>query len=191
MMLKTLVRLATMLFAVLVLSLPALAQLFGPAVTVANVNLRNGPGTNHAVIRVVRSGEEVTIVRCERNWCLVNAGRETGWLSQSYVMRVIAPPPAPPPSMPWPDFDFDMGPARACFYDRPNFRGDSFCLRPGNGNGDLGNWRNRIASVLIHGNSLSVDLCTARSFRNCTSIRRDMSNVSRDLQSSIASVKVW
>ena len=189
MMIKTLVRLAMALFAVLVLSLPALAQMFGPAVTVANVNLRNGPGANHAVIRVVRSGEEVTIVRCERNWCLVNAGRDTGWLSQSYVMRVIAPPP---PSMPWPDSN--VGPARACFYDRPNFRGDSFCLRPGNGNDDLGNWRNRIASIAILGgqsSSLSVDLCTGRSFRNCTSIRDDMSNVSRHLQGAIASVKVW
>ncbi|CAN7493887.1 SH3 domain-containing protein [Devosia sp. LjRoot3] len=187
-MIRTLVRFAMAVFAVLVLSLPALAQMFGPAVTVANVNLRNGPGTNHAVIRVVRSGEEVTIVRCERNWCLVNAGRDTGWLSQSYVMRLIA---APPPPMPWPDFDFDAGPARACFYDRPNFRGDSFCLRPGNGNANLGNWRNRIASVAIHGNSLSVDLCTGRDFRNCTSIRRDMSNLSRQLQGAIASVKVW
>ena len=94
-MMKTFVRLAMALAAVLVLSLPALAQMFGPAVTVANVNLRNGPGTNHAVIRVVRSGEDVTIVRCERNWCLVNAGRETGWLAQNYVMRVIAAPPPP------------------------------------------------------------------------------------------------
>lgn len=189
-MIKTLVRLALALVAVLVLSLPAFAQMFGPAVTVANVNLRNGPGTNHAMIRVVRSGEEVTIVRCERNWCLVNAGRDTGWLSQSYVMRLIAAPPPPPPL--WPDFD--TGPTRVCFYDRPNFRGDSFCLRPGNGNDDLGNWRNRIASVALRGSqshSLSVDLCTARHFRNCSSIRDDMSNVSRHLQGAIASVKVW
>ncbi|WP_449394016.1 SH3 domain-containing protein [Devosia riboflavina] len=190
MMIKTLVRLAIAAFAVLVLSLPALAQMHGPAVTVANVNLRNGPGTNHAVVRVVRSGEDVTIVRCERNWCLVNAGRDTGWLAQNYVMRVIA---APPPTL-WPDFDFDTGPTRVCFYDRPNFRGDSFCLRPGNGNDDLGNWRNRIASVAMRGgqsSSLSVDLCTARNFRNCTSVRDDMPNVSRHLQGAIASVKVW
>lgn len=187
-MMNKLVRLATALAAALVLSLPALAQTFGPAVTVANVNLRNGPGTNHGVIRVVRSGEDVTIVRCERSWCLVNAGRETGWLAQNYVMRVIAAPP--PVLLP----DFDTGPTRVCFYDRPNFRGDSFCLRPGNGNADLGNWRDRIASVALRGgqsHSLSVDLCATRNFRNCTSIRDDMPNVNRHLQGAIASVKVW
>lgn len=189
MLTKTLLRLALALCTILVLSLPALAQTFGPATTIANVNLRNGPGTNHAVIRVVRSGEDVTIVRCERNWCLVNAGRDTGWLSQSYVMRVID---SPAPS--WPDFDFDTGPTRVCFYDRPSFRGASFCLRPGNGNSDLGNWRNRIASVAIrgsHSGSLGVDLCTARNFRNCTSIRDDMWSVSRHLRGAIVSVKVW
>lgn len=189
-MAKSFLRLALALFSVLALSIPVLAQMAGPAVTVANVNLRNGPGVNHAAIRVVRSGEEVTIVRCQRNWCLVDAGRDTGWLAQNYVMRVIAAP-APPL---WPDFDFDTGPTRVCFYDRPNFRGDSFCLRPGNGNDDLGNWRNRIASVAMMGSqsgSLSVDLCTARHFRNCTSVRDDTSNVGRHLQGAIASVKVW
>lgn len=187
-MTKSIIRFAAALFTALAMTLPVLAQMAGPAVTVANVNLRNGPGTNHVVVRVVRSGEDVTILRCQRNWCLVDAGRDTGWLSQNYVMRVIATP-APPL---WPDFD--TGPNRVCFYDRPNFRGDSFCLRPGNGNDDLGNWRNRIASVAIVGGqsgSIGVDLCTARHFRNCTSVRHDMSNVSRHLEGAIASVKVW
>jgi len=171
-------------FAVLVLVLPAFAQMFGPAVTTTNVNLRQGPGARYAIVRVLRSGEEVSISRCAGTWCLVDAGRDRGWIAQAYLRRLIDRP-APT----WPDFG--IGRSRACFYERPNFRGASFCLLPGEGESNLGNWRDRIASVAVEGRSTSVDLCTQRNFRDCTEIRRDMPVLSRHLQDAIASVKVW
>lgn len=183
---KKLLRLALAFVALLLLSLPAMAQMFGPALVTANVNLRNGAGTRHAVIRVLRINEEVMISHCASNWCLVDAGRDRGWVSQTYLRRLIS---QPGPS--WPEFNFNIGIGRACFYELPRFRGASFCMRPGQSDGNLGNWRDRIGSVAINGRSINVDVCTERNFRNCTIISQDMPVLSPRLTNAIASIKVW
>lgn len=183
-MMKVLFRLAMALCAVLVLSAPAFAQMFGPAVTTANVNMRQGAGPRHAVIRVLRPGEEVNITRCANNWCLVEAGRTRGWVYQTYLRRLIV---HPGPSFP----GFNFGEPRACFYERADFRGASFCLLRGQGEGDLGNWRNRISSVSIEGRTVTVDLCRSRNFRDCTVLSGDMPKLSRALEGAVVSVRVW
>lgn len=183
-MTKVLFRFTMALCAALLLSLPAFAQTSGSAVTTANVNLRQGPGPRYTVVRVLRPGEDVSISRCAGTWCLVDAGRDRGWVAQTYLRRVIG---SRPPMRP----DFGVGRSRACFYERPNFRGASFCLLPGDSESNLGTWRGRIASVAIEGRSTSVELCTLRNFRDCTPVRRDLPVLSRHLQDTITSVKVW
>ena len=175
---NVLLRSAMALCLALLLAPPAFAQLSGPAVTTANVNLREGPGARHAIVRVLRPGEELTIARCASNWCLVDAGRDRGWVAQPYLRRLIARP----------DVGFR---ARACFYERPHFRGASFCLLPGQSEGNLGAWRDRIASVAIEGRSVAVELCFGRNFRDCTMLVTDVPTMPRRLQDAVTSVKVW
>lgn len=183
-MTKVFFRTVIALAALLLFPLPAFAQMVGPAVTTNNVNLRMGAGSRFAVVRVLRPGEEVNISRCASNWCLVDAGRDRGWVAQAYLRRMIDRPVAPRP-------DFSAGQARACFYEQTNFRGASFCLLPGQSESNLGNWRDRIASVSIVGRSVSVDVCTSRNFRDCAELRRDTPVLASFLQDAIASVKVW
>jgi hypothetical protein len=55
------------------------------------------------------------------------------------------------------DGGFSVGPsrpsgtARACFYEDVNFRGDSFCLRPGQSLRSLGDWNDEISSIDLSG----------------------------------------
>jgi len=57
-----------------------------PGVATGSVNLRTGPGTNHARIAVIPAGAPVNIIRCG-GWCeVIYAGRR-GWASASYIAR--------------------------------------------------------------------------------------------------------
>ncbi|MCB1462995.1 MAG: SH3 domain-containing protein [Nitratireductor sp.] len=75
----------------------ALTMLFGAfihsatsanaAVATGTVNMRTGPGTNHAVVAVIPRGAPVAIVQCtaRRSWCQVHWGPHSGWVSARYL----------------------------------------------------------------------------------------------------------
>lgn len=165
----------------------------GPAIATTNVNMRVGPSTNYQVIAVVRAGEQVAVSRCSGGWCLVDAGRDRGWISQSFLRPLIASPgPGPgqgggnrPPN--WND---GSGWGRACFYEDIRFRGRSFCLRQGESDRSLGRWENRISSIGVEGRWTTVEVCTDRNFRNCSTFTRDVPVLNFMLQQNVSSVRV-
>lgn len=135
--------------AALAVFLPAAQAAPGYATT--NVNVRSGPGTSYAVVDTLVRGQQVDVRRCESRWCYVVKSGPDGWVSSSYLSAdrggsggfsfgfsigggdgpnvsigigrppiVVDPPVVRPPVI-----------YEACFYERSRFRGDSFCLEPG------------------------------------------------------------
>ncbi len=50
-----------------------------------NVNLRKGAGTNYGVIKVVKKGDEVTVVQLGKSFSKVKRGSSTGWISNKFL----------------------------------------------------------------------------------------------------------
>lgn len=71
---------------------PAAAQAASPAVALATVNLRAGPGTNYPVVRSVPAGARLTTFGCNASfsWCDVSWGPNRGWMSASRIQIVYA-----------------------------------------------------------------------------------------------------
>lgn len=165
----------------------AIAQVpSGTAVTTTNVNMREGPGTNYPVVAVLRTGDQVHVNRCRASWCLVDFGRDRGWVSQSFLRQLISSPPPGGNRPGGPGF----GLGRACFFEDANFRGRSFCLRQGEQERNLGRWENRITSISIEGRSTVVEACTDRNFRNCSTFTRNVPILNFMLQQNISAVGV-
>jgi Bacterial SH3 domain len=57
------------------------------AVTHSNVNLRGGPGTNYALVRLIRAGSPVEVKECKHGWCQVVFQGVDGYI----IERSIAP----------------------------------------------------------------------------------------------------
>lgn len=79
------------------------------AITTGNVNLRNGPSTRYRVQATLPAGYPININQCRANWCLINAGGYSGWISARYIayrdarqpVRPYAQNPAPAVVMPF------------------------------------------------------------------------------------------
>lgn len=173
------------------------------AVATSSVNVRNAP-VNGAVVDVLSPGQQVEIDRCSGGWCYVLKSGPDGWVSANYLSiadggRVIVPDrPGPGPSRPdvsigfsVPGFSFQFGSGgfdlrpgrpirerdRACFYERSNFRGDSFCARPGERLARLGRWDREISSIQIQGDA-EVLICERTNFDGrCIVISRSTRNL--------------
>lgn len=96
------------------LALPTVAAAQTLAQVTTDLNLRAGPGTNHAAIGVMPRGAQVQIHQCPGSWCQVSYGGTTGWASQRYLSTGFAAQPrtrtyavAPQPRV---TFGFDVGP---------------------------------------------------------------------------------
>lgn len=57
-------------------------------VTVNNLNVRTGPGTNYSVLTVFDKGVRVNRIKQSGNWAYVVAGRVEGWVYAPYVTVV-------------------------------------------------------------------------------------------------------
>ena len=57
------------------------------AVTTAIVNLRNGPGTDHAVLARVPAGARVEIIDCGGGWCEAEWDGRAGFVNESFLDR--------------------------------------------------------------------------------------------------------
>lgn len=80
---------ATTAVAVLTLSGAAFAQTMATAGT--DLNVRSGPGVQHAVTGVIPGGDEVTVNGCieSANWCEVVHGEQTGWAYGDYLAAKV------------------------------------------------------------------------------------------------------
>lgn len=148
------------------------------AIVTTNLNMRSGPGTRYRVIHVLQNGERVEVVRCQANWCFVNARVESGWASRNYLSRTGGGGVTRPPAR------------QVCFFEGTRFTGRSFCSQPGDSSADLGPWRNRIASMTVRGGQ-TVQVCAERNFRDCDAFDRDMPTLPWWLDRSISSYRVF
>ena len=198
--------------AAVVVFLPA-AQA-APGTVTTNVNVRSGPGTNYAVVDVVRAGTRVDVQRCQGSWCYIAKAGPDGWVSASYLTAGGRPVN---PNQPGLSFGFTIGgpngsvsigigqpnpprPPRppiiqppafypeVCFFDRTRMRGDSFCLQAGDANRDLRNWVDRISSI-DNPEGLEVQVCSEVNFRNCRVYTTSASALG-DFDDYIASIRV-
>lgn len=66
--------------------------------------LRSGPGGTGRVTGSVAEGQRLGIIKCRNEWCLVAAGKRTGWLDVRFIGVAAdaraAPPGLPVPSLP-------------------------------------------------------------------------------------------
>ena len=61
---------------------------------------------------------------------------------------------------------------------------------PGESDGNLGSWNNRIASISIRGFP-TVQVCTGRNFNGCDAFDRDTPELPRWLEWNISSFRVF
>ena len=101
----------TMRFSIAVLTLslaaalPAAAQVTQSVRTTADLNVRSGPGTQHAVIGQFPRGTSIQVFDCTNpvSWCQTMFGSTQAWVSANHLdprptAVAQAPlPPAPPP----------------------------------------------------------------------------------------------
>lgn len=182
------------------------------ATATSNVNVRNAP-VNGAVVDVLRAGQQVEIDRCVSGWCYVNKPGPDGWVSAAFLSNDDEP--APRPGRPdvdvsigfsIPGFSFQIGnggfdrpgrPGRpggrndqVCFYESANFRGDSFCARPGENIARLGRWDDRISSIRVRGDAEAL-VCERTNFNGrCVVISRDVRDLGRRADNEISSIRV-
>lgn len=185
-----------------------------PGTVTGNVNVRSGPGTNYAVVDVARRGQQVDVQQCQGSWCYVTKPGPDGWVSASYLSASGQPVN---PSNPGISFGFSIGgpnggqfsigigsgnqtpprPPRPpviqpiddeiCFYDRTRFRGDSFCLNPGQSTRDLRSWTDRISSIENPG-GYEVQVCSRTDYRSCRTYTTSASSLG-DFDDYIASIR--
>jgi len=55
------------------------------AVTHSNVNLRGGPGTNYALVKLIRAGSSVEVKECKHGWCQVTFEGADGYIIESSI----------------------------------------------------------------------------------------------------------
>jgi len=198
-MIRSIAMLGAVLLGALVAPAVALAA---PATATTTVNVRNAPG-NGAVIGVLSAGERVDADRCSGGWCFVSWRGPNGWVSANYLRIGGSGPVRPVPSSPSgpsrpdinlgfsvPGFSFQIGnggfdgrpgrPGRpggrdqVCFYEDNNFRGGSFCARPGEDLARLGRWDEEISSIRIQGDARAL-VCERTNFGGrCIPVSRDV-----------------
>jgi hypothetical protein len=97
-------------------ALSAANAVAAPALAVNNVNLRQGPGTDYAVVLTIPGGSNVDVGGCSGQWCQVTfQGRHGYAIATSFDQGGGTPPagyaPPPPPAGyagPPPDADSDV-----------------------------------------------------------------------------------
>ena len=57
--------------------------------TTANLNMRNSASTKGTILLTIPSGKEITYISKSGTWYQVKYGTKTGWVSSSYVKRII------------------------------------------------------------------------------------------------------
>jgi Bacterial SH3 domain len=69
------------------------------AVTISNVNLREGPSTDYPIIATLPANTAVEVEGCASDWCKVDYAGSSGWMAEDYLQGLANPPVIvlPPP----------------------------------------------------------------------------------------------
>ncbi len=65
----------------------------------ADLNMRNGPGTNYRIIATIPGASSVRVYSCVRSWCKVKWRGARGWVARNYISsgagyaEELLPPP--------------------------------------------------------------------------------------------------
>ena len=74
------------------------AAFAAPALTLSDLNMRAGPGTDSPVVITVPGGSNVDVLGCDAGgWCSVRFGRFAGFMNQAYLGMGGGPGYGPPP----------------------------------------------------------------------------------------------
>ena len=84
-----------------------------PGTVTGNANVRQGPGTNYAVVDSVRRGTTVDVQQCEGSWCYVAKPGPDGWISSAFLSAGGGAPVNP--QQPGLSFGFSTGPGGPTF----------------------------------------------------------------------------
>jgi hypothetical protein len=91
-------------FRIVVLAALGVAALATPAAAFfyakATQTLRAGPGGNAGASGTVGKGQRLSLLRCEADWCLIGAGKRTGWIESRFIGVAADPSPWPAPLPP-------------------------------------------------------------------------------------------
>lgn len=190
------------------------------AVATTHLNVRTGPGPGYARVDTLFPGEVVEMTECQPSgWCFITHDGPDGWVSSRYLTGAPAAGPLGGDcrfelriTPDGPEFGIvcgrDPGPGggdgggggpgevvptgnQACFYDLPNFAGDSFCR----GVTTLGTLpaaaNDRITSVRISGD-VGVRLCRDPDLGGfCRNITASEGQLGPVLDNQVSSLQVF
>jgi hypothetical protein len=154
----------------------------------STLELRTGPGTKYAITGAIAGITPVKVLRCQKQWCVVDGPTGRGWTNISDIdfgrttQNVAFNIPAK-----------DMSNGEMCFYEGANYTGAYFCLSSGNTVRDLAlaGWDNRVNSVLITVPT-SAALCRDRTFQSyCEVITESQPRLNRYLARNLSSLRVY
>jgi uncharacterized protein YraI len=162
--------------------LPTVASA-APATATAFVNVRAMPSSSARVVNTLDAGEAVDVRECQGSWCYVIASGNDGWVASRFLSSgtgvginfgitgpqgntiqfgINTPTPNNPPPVIDDEPVFDDG--EVCFYSRTQYRGNSFCVEPGDEIADLDQWDGEISSI-ENPDGYDVTVCTRTRFR--------------------------
>lgn len=116
-------------------SLAGAILLLAPAIALAEsalltdtVELRGGPGADHARVAEAEEGARVKVFRCENRWCRIAFGRERGWVPGSCLAAANKADAGSdgPRGLP---LVLGPGPVRSSTFNPPDWPGQS-CPQP-------------------------------------------------------------
>lgn len=186
------------------------------AQSTVSLNVRSGPSTGYGVVDTLYAGENVDVQECRSNgWCDITHSGPDGWVSSNYLTNVDQRSGGRVDrdrnvdadvnfSFGVPGFSFSIGNggdfrprpgrpnrgAQVCFYEDVNYRGASFCARPGDRDRSLGSFNDRISSIRIRGDA-QVQVCEDYNFGGrCAVLDRSRSNLGGRNNDIISSYRV-
>ena len=154
----------------------------------------------------------VDVVRRTGGWCEIRRPGPDGWVSCRYLAETGRPGRPDRTGRPdvdiefsIPGFSFSIGDGRdrwtgrpgrpgrggqVCFYEDVNYRGDQFCMRPGQSRSSLGNWNDEISSIRVRGGA-EARVCEHNGFNGrCATIDRNVRNLGNRGNDMISSIRV-
>lgn len=190
------VRLIAILAALLVIAPASAVQPTGSAGwttdgwTSYSGTLYAGPGPRYDEVGTVDADIRVRVDRCSQRWCQIRTSNARGWIS----LDLLSFGQAPDGWLSGPELNIERGgKGQVCFYDGPNFTGDSFCADSGRVMRDLAliGRDNSVRSIEV-GDGVSAVVCRDRGFRSyCLAVDESQGRLDGLLNGSISSIRVY
>lgn len=150
------------------------------------LTLRDGPGRNYAVTGNIGADLAIKVLRCQRQWCLVDGDTGRGWTNMGAISFGKT-------SADWPggrNPNYPTG-GTVCFYTGTGYTGAEYCFGTGHVSRDLAlaGLDNAFASVRVEGTSVSA--CRDRFFQSyCERIVQSEPALDQYLLRSLSSIRV-